>query len=197
MTVVLIISDAKQISEAETATLIAAYNQLTGKAVTRFSSRAAGERQVEMALLAAKDLAGHRGVARGEEPSAANGLPEGASPSPEVETPPAATGMDEPPRPFVTNTGKKYRMKRKPAPPKEPGIMGKVGFVAVQVINEQTNFNKGSVRSKVFDVIAKAPNRTIDMVTLNEICGFNARPHVQKLIETQYVRPFPDRRVTK
>lgn len=45
--------DVKQIKTATTQELIAEYNRLTGKAIKKFSSRAAGEAQVERALIAA------------------------------------------------------------------------------------------------------------------------------------------------
>lgn len=63
-----IITTQAQISEASNADLLETYNALTGKAVKKFSSRAAAESQVSNAILGALDKAGHAGVAKGEEP---------------------------------------------------------------------------------------------------------------------------------
>lgn len=65
-----IITKQSQIAEASTADLLATYNALSGKSITRFSSRAAGEVQVANAILSAENAAGHAGVAKGAAPTA-------------------------------------------------------------------------------------------------------------------------------
>ena len=62
MTTDTIIRTQQEIPEASTAVLLATYNALTGESVARFSTRAAGERRVAMAMLAAVDRVGHAGV---------------------------------------------------------------------------------------------------------------------------------------
>lgn len=54
-----------QIADASTADLIETYNALTGKGITRFSSRSAGESQVANAILLGQDRAAHAGVPKG------------------------------------------------------------------------------------------------------------------------------------
>ena len=62
-----ILRSPAKIAEATTADLIATYNALTGKSIKKFSTRAAGEHQVEMAMLAAKDMDGHTGVPKNSD----------------------------------------------------------------------------------------------------------------------------------
>ena len=63
-----ILRNPNHIATAEMADLLETYNALTGNAVERFESRAVAERRTEMAMLAARDAAGHAGVPRGVEP---------------------------------------------------------------------------------------------------------------------------------
>jgi len=65
-----IIRTQSQIADASTADLIETYNALTGKSISRFSSRGAGESQVANAIMAAQDHAGHLGVPKGAAPVA-------------------------------------------------------------------------------------------------------------------------------
>jgi len=63
-----IIRDQNAIAEASTADLLETYNAYTGKNITRFSSRAAGEVQVVNSILAATDASAHAGVPKGSAP---------------------------------------------------------------------------------------------------------------------------------
>lgn len=65
-----IIRAQAQIADASTADLVATYNALTGKSISRFSSRGAGESRVANAIMAAQDRAGHLGVPKGAAPVA-------------------------------------------------------------------------------------------------------------------------------
>lgn len=63
-----IIRDPSLIAASTTEVLLATYNALTGKSIKKFSSRAAAERQVEMAMLAARDNDAHTGVPKNSAP---------------------------------------------------------------------------------------------------------------------------------
>ena len=63
-----IIRKQSEIAATATDILVATYNALTGKSIKKFSSRAAGERQVEMAMLAAQDNDAHTGVPKDTVP---------------------------------------------------------------------------------------------------------------------------------
>lgn len=63
------ITKQSDIAAASTAVLVATYNALTGKSIKKFSSRAAGESQVAMAILSSENKAGHAGVPKGSKPS--------------------------------------------------------------------------------------------------------------------------------
>lgn len=65
-----IIRTQAEIPEADTPTLLATYNAMTGKSVKKFASRAAAETQTAMAILAAEDAAAHLGVSKGGKPRA-------------------------------------------------------------------------------------------------------------------------------
>lgn len=63
-----IIREQSKVEGADMATLLASFNALTGQSVKRFSSRAAAEQRLKMAIMAATDAAGHLGVPKGTAP---------------------------------------------------------------------------------------------------------------------------------
>jgi hypothetical protein len=73
---VTIIRTQAEIADAPTTVLIATYNALTGKNVTKFSSRAAGEAQVANAILKGQDNAAHAGVPKGTDDKAIKAITE-------------------------------------------------------------------------------------------------------------------------
>lgn len=68
-----LITNQNDISTAETADLVYTYNTLEGKSIKKFETRAVAERKVAMAILAAEDRAGHKGVPANTKPQAING----------------------------------------------------------------------------------------------------------------------------
>ena len=67
MSEVQILRSVSEIAAADNATLLATYNALTGKQTKKFASREAAQRQVETAMMAAKDADGHLGVPKGQD----------------------------------------------------------------------------------------------------------------------------------
>lgn len=57
-----IIRTVAEIRDASTPVLLATYNAITGKSITRFASREVGERQVENAMLSSRNADGQLGV---------------------------------------------------------------------------------------------------------------------------------------
>ena len=76
-----IITSQTEIADATTSTLVATYNHFTGKSIKAFETRAIAERRVAMTLLAAQDLAGHRGTAPNEAPNVLNGVVDHSAPN--------------------------------------------------------------------------------------------------------------------
>lgn len=62
-----ILRNVEQIAEASTEDLLETYNALKGKSIKKFASREAGKRQVEQAMMAAKDADAHLGVPKGAD----------------------------------------------------------------------------------------------------------------------------------
>jgi hypothetical protein len=125
-----LITNAKDIATAETADLVFTYNELEGKSIKKFESRSTAERRTEMAILAAKDRAGHRGVKVGEQPKAEDGKvnakdkPKAATKA--VETPKAPKA--DKPTAKVDKTPKAPKAAKEPKAPKEPKAA--VGYIA-------------------------------------------------------------------
>jgi hypothetical protein len=61
----LILRDRAAIAEATSAQLVATYNALTGKSISKFENKEIGMRRVEQAMMAAADADAHLGVAKG------------------------------------------------------------------------------------------------------------------------------------
>ena len=69
-----LITTQNAIADADTADLVHTYNTLEGKSIKKFETRETGERRVAMAILAAENRAGHKGVKANEAPKAVDGL---------------------------------------------------------------------------------------------------------------------------
>lgn len=66
----MIIRTQNDIAGADTATLVATYNALTGKSIKKFENRAIAESRTSMAILAAQNASGHLGVPKHKRPEA-------------------------------------------------------------------------------------------------------------------------------
>lgn len=111
----LLITEQSQIAEAPTATLVATYNHLEGKSIKAFENRAVAERRVAMAILAAKDRAGHKGT----QPNAAPKTLDGAeTASKEVKAPKVAEAVKAAKVPKVAKEPKAPKAPKEPKAPR-------------------------------------------------------------------------------
>lgn len=167
----MIIANPMALRDATDADLLQTYNKLTGNKLKKFSSRAVGERLVEMALLAAKDRAGHKGVPRGAEPDPLDGCVEEDCDHP--------VGVCSCMAAVLTKT---------PVVAKPPVLPCAGAILSVKATFAGTSQPRaGSQRSAVLAAIQKAPNATITMLALEAVVGFSCRGHAQKLLAKQHI----------
>lgn len=193
-----IIRKQSDIADATNDVLVATYNALTGKSIKKFSSRAAGERQVEMAMLVAKDNDGHTGVPKGSDckvitqeeaqaKAAERGLPDptaDADAEPIVFVPGSlADQLDKAARraaPIVP------RAKKEPKAPATPrSTLTHVTHTPGGTSKVQAN----STRGAVLKFIVERTGLPISVATLDAEFNCNTKGFLQKLIEKDHVSP--------
>lgn len=181
-----IIKTQADIAAASTPALVATYNWLTGKTITRFSSRAAGEVQVANAMLQALDRAGHKGVPKGAKPDIAAGALGGAAqPAAKEEAPaPRRNPLESA---VATLSAGKVRVKNDKPPRKtaRPAIQR----VKAMVKGGESKMQEASVRHAVYEFIAAGENRTRAIEDIDAHFNRNCRGFVQKLMEKKHVQP--------
>lgn len=178
-----ILRNPNAIATADMADLIETYNALTGNSVERFESRAVAERRTEMAMLAARDAAGHAGVPRGVEP--------------EVKTLEELTGN---PFPFGSMEHQLYiaaEASRAEAAPKRVKAIkareltarplrkpaDKIRATFTGTSKPQAN----SIRGQVLRAIQASEGHIVTQQDLDAHMGMPTRSFVQKLIETGHL----------
>lgn len=197
-----IIRDRALVATASTADLIATYNALTGNNVERFSTRAIAERRTDMAIMAAEDAAGHRGVWKDTKPVAmtAAELSQDAPNSPtEEEEGGVAPGSEE--NPFKPGTmahqlwvatksweaNSKPREKRAPKDKSEPKQKRRVALIVKATFAGTSAVQAGSKRAAVLKAIQEAPNSTMTLAALDAQFEEPTRGYVHKLIEKNHL----------
>jgi len=155
-----IIRDQNAIAEASTADLLETYNAYTGKNITRFSSRAAGEVQVVNSILAATDASAHAGVPKGSAPRPRT-LEELADLKPKQPTEKESTKM-------ATATAKKAA-RAATAKPKTPKVAGtlkpRAVFTRVKFIdNKEHKPHEGSTRFALISALRKRGEASLEQL---------------------------------
>lgn len=204
-----LIRSQKDIASATTADLVYSYNAFTGKSISRFSSRGAGESQLANAILAAENAAAQLGVKKGAKPLAltveelAKRREDAAkgSASTETETPTSAAA-----RPRAAQSAKgslRARLaekakgdpnKPRPKPQKSAAAVGRAPKVThVEPTGAGiTKLHSGSERRKVLEAIEARHAKTHSPVELAglEIEGLEGalRGYIQKLLVTGHIR---------
>ena len=200
-----IIRDRALVATASTADLVATYNALTGNNVERFSTRAIAERRVDMALMAAEDAAGHRGIPKDTKPVAQTVEELGAQGQDVGET---ATGDDEgavapgsDENPFTPGSmahqlwvatkswdaNSKPRSKREPKDSSEPKQKRRAALIVQATFAGISRIQAGSRRAAVLKEIQEAPASTMTLAALDAHFAEPTRGYVHKLIETQHL----------
>jgi hypothetical protein len=173
-----ILRNQADLATADMADLIETYNALTGNAVEQFQSRAIAERRTEMAMLAAKDAAGHAGVPKGSEPQVKTMAELGLNPfAPMVQQLHIAAEAAAAPLRVKPMKAREMNVRplRKPADKVRATFAGK------------SKPQEGSTRGKVLRAIQEAEAHTITQVDLDALLGIHSRGFVQKLIEMGHV----------
>lgn len=174
-----IIRDRAALAGASLEDLNATYRALRGTPDhPGFNSRAAAEVQVGMAIMAAQDAAGHRGVPAGHKPPVLTAEELAAAPNPYAPGSIShrlheAIAAQQPiqPRPKVAD-------KKDPSAPKRHRV------THVRAVEGGTSAPRaGSDRNKVLQAIRSAPDQTASLDALREQLGLDPRGYVQKLIE--------------
>jgi hypothetical protein len=174
-----ILRNPNALAAASMEDLIETYNALTGNAVEQFQSRAIAERRTEMAMLAAKDAAGHAGVPKGIDPEVKTMAELGINPfAPMVHQLhiAAEAAAVEPMRVKPMKAREmNVRPLRKPLDKIRATFAGK------------SKPQEGSTRGKVLRAIQEAEAHTITQADLDALMGTPTRGFVQKLIEMGHV----------
>lgn len=199
-----IIRDRALVAAASTADLVATYNALTGNSVERFSSRAVAERRVDMAIMAAEDAAGHRGVQKGINPVAQTiaettaQAQDAAVPEPKVDESAVGTGWEE--NPFKPGSmahqlwvatksltasaaprKKAVKEKSEPRQKRNAASAFKATFAGTSKVHA------GSKRAAILAHIQNAPNSTATLAELDEHFKEPTRGYVQKLAQMNHL----------
>ena len=215
MTILTLVS---QLAEASGPDLIATFKAFGGKfkegSAERFASREAGQRRVEMLMLAAKDADGHLGVVPNSAPASltqeqlATKAAKKGVPAPVIED--KGEGVEKGVPAFADGTLAKElqgkadalkpvepRARKTPAPAsnKEPRA-AKEDFYAFRITAGGTSkFQYGSRRHGMYLYIAKAPNQARTLENIEKYFDMGCRGemgkllkffHITSLTETQY-----------
>lgn len=194
-----IIRKQSDIVAADTVVLVATYNALTGKSIKKFSSRAAGERQVEMAMLAAQDNDAHTGVPKDTQPKVIT-IQEAAAKAEErgFEVEPAT---EEDAARVVFTPGSladqldKATVRVAPIVPrakKLPTDLAVARITLMYVVATGAGVSKvqaTSTRGAIFAFITESPGGLASVAALDAKFNCNTKGYLQKLIEKNHVVP--------
>ncbi|CAB4165053.1 hypothetical protein UFOVP815_9 [uncultured Caudovirales phage] len=200
-----IIRDRALVATASTADLVATYNALTGNNVERFSTRAIAERRVDMAIMAAEDAAGHRGVRKDSKPIAQTveeiglqGQDVGKTPLGDDEGAVAPDSEENPFKPgtmahqlwvatksLAANTAP--REKRAPKPKSDAPAKRRIGLVVRATMAGKSKIHANSKRAAILKHIQAAPACTVSIADLDAAFGEPTRGYVHKLIEMNHL----------
>jgi len=174
-----ILRNPNTIATADMADLIETYNALTGNAVERFESRAIAERRTEMAMLAAKDAAGHAGVPRGVEPEVKTVEELGGNPFPfgsmehQLYIAAEASRAENAPKRIKAMKARELTAR----PLRTPADKVRATFTGT------SKPQAASIRGQVLRAIQESEGHTVAQADLDAHMGMPTRSFVQKLIE--------------
>jgi len=200
-----IIRDRALVAAASTADLVATYNALTGNAVERFSSRAIAERRTDMAIMAAEDAAGHRGIPKDTKPVAqtvaevAAQAQDGAVSELNDQEGAVASGWEE--NPFKAGTmahqlwvatksltaNAAPRTKKLPKAASEPKQKRISNLTIKATFAGTSKVQSGSKRAAILVHIQNAPDSTATLAELDAAFGEPTRGYVQKLVQMNHL----------
>jgi hypothetical protein len=193
-----LITSVAAIATAETGDLVFTYNQLTGKSIKKFETRAIGERRVEMAILAAKDADGKTGIPKGAEPQPKT--------REQIEEKAAARGIEPPPaldaEPVFEPGTLAYELNKaakaaKPIQERPKKAAGDGASAAKKaplhaVVATFTGTSKpqaGSTRNAVLIRIQSMARSAATIEALDKHFEQSTKGYIQKLIEKGHLRP--------
>lgn len=194
-----IIRKQNDIAAASNADLVETFNELTGKSIKKFESRAIAEVRVANAILSAQNAAGHVGVPKGTDPEAKTVAELEAAATTRRSAKPAddnETKEDD----DMTRTKKATTVKKKGAPAsaktkttakKDAPANGSTGGARARVLTAGARVliavpkiprrpQEGSNRTKVLEALKKRKDATLEK--LSEDVGFDARSYVSQLV---------------
>lgn len=215
MSTATVIRTQAEVPTASMADLLHTYTQLTGTAVKRFASRAAAERRVIDAIMAAADKAGHAGVGRGVKPAPKTVAervqeasdkgkdPKAQLPDADGQEPQDGVEVDDSVNPYpigtmahglwiATKAAKKVEPRPKAAP-RDPNAPKRRPVDAVRAtFAGKSQPQAGSERNSVLVYIqskkdAKGNPLPVTMTDLEAHFQKNCRGFVQKLLEKEHI----------
>jgi hypothetical protein len=146
-----LITTQNAIADADTADLVYTYNTLEGKSIKKFETRETAERRVAMAILAAENRAGHKGVKPNEAPKAIDGLTSKAKEPQSVATKPT----DAPKAPAGKNAkASKVKAPKAPKEPKAPAATKVLTITAAGSV--ECGVRAGTFRGQILQSIREA-----------------------------------------
>ena len=192
-----IIRSASDIAGASNDVLVSTYNALTGKSIKKFSSRAAGERQVEMAMLVAKDADGHTGVPKNSEPKVITHAE--AQSKAEARGIPLEVEEDDAPIAFVPGSlaDQLDKAARRAAPivprakkePKAPVTPRSTLTHVTHTPGGTSKVQANSTRGAVLKFIVERTGLPVSVAELDAEFNCNTKGFLQKLIEKDHIAP--------
>lgn len=175
-----ILRNQSEIAAADAATLLATYNALTGKSIKKFSSRAAAERQVEMAMLSAQDADAHTGVPKGAAPRV-------------ITAQEAAAKVVFVPGSLADQLDKATHHVAPIVPrAKKPAAAPAARKTLMHVLATGAGTSKvqpTSTRGEVLGFVAAAPGGWTSVAALDAKFNCNTKGYLQKLIENNHLLP--------
>lgn len=198
-----VLREVSQIDTATTAQLVNTYNKLTGKTIKKFSSREAGKRQVEMAMLAAKDADGHLGVPKGAEGEVktaeelAEKADEKGQPAPNMNPDPEARPTFPPGS--MADQLQKAGEKKEPITPREPKAKGTpvtprnnathvVGLPGEGKSKVRDSSQRGAVHMRIKSFKDDKGNfQPVAIKDLNSHFQIETKGYIQKLLEKDHI----------
>ena len=200
-----IIRKQSEIADATTDVLVATYNALTGKAIKKFSSRAAGERQVEMAMLAAQDNDAHTGIPKESEPKVITvaeaevkahekGFHFEPATEPESDTSGDVARLVFEPGSLADQLDKATIRSAPIVPrakkaPTEPTVARQTLMFVRETGEGKTKVQSTSTRGAILALMGAQPGAVFSVAKLDAAMGRNTKGFLQKLIESSHLTP--------
>ena len=184
-----ILRNQSEIATADNARLVATYNALTGKSIKKFSGRAAAERQVEMAMLGARDNDAHTGVPKDTPPRVITVAEAAAKIAPDREDGVAfvpGSLADQLDKATHHSTPISPRA-RKPA--SSPGTARRPVVYVLVTGAGTSKVQLTSTRGEVLSAVAASRGGWAAVAALDVRFGCNTKGYLQKLIENGHLTP--------